>query len=99
MSREFYGLLKKEWAERRSMFWLGMLFMVGVLGYCIAYETEYQTRAFIAGFYHTCTTYGQLAAVLMAMTTATGEYTQRTLKFSAIRATPPSKRPWRSRRL
>jgi ABC-type transport system involved in multi-copper enzyme maturation permease subunit len=83
MSREFRSLLMKEWGERRSQFWIGIVYVVGLIGYCIAYEIEYRTRAVVASYYSSCLIFGQLAAILLAMSTATGEYSQRTLKFTA----------------
>ena len=83
MSPEFSSLLMKEWAERRSLFRFAIVYVVVFLGYGIAYEFEYRTRTLVASFFQTSVTFGSLAAVLLAMSTATGEYTRRTLKFSA----------------
>lgn len=93
-SRDFLSVLNKEWTERRSTFRLGIVFVTGFLGYCIAYETEYRTRTFIAGYYHTCLIFGQFGAVLLAMTVATGEYSKRTLKFSSALPISLSKVAW-----
>ena len=83
MSPEFRSLLMKEWAERRSLFRMGLVLAVVFLGYCIAYEIEYRTRSLIASVYQTSVMFSSMAAVLLAMSTATGEYTRRTLKFSS----------------
>ncbi len=83
MSPEFRSLLMKEWAERRSLFRFAIVYIVVFLGYGIAYEFEYRTRTLVASFFQTSVMFGSLAAVLLAMSTATGEYTRRTLKFSA----------------
>jgi ABC-type transport system involved in multi-copper enzyme maturation permease subunit len=83
MSPAFRSLLIKEWSERRRFFWcaLGLLFLN--LGYCIAYEVEYRTRAFVASYFGACLGFLWLGAILLAMSTANGEYSQRTLRFSA----------------
>lgn len=83
MSPAFRSLLIKEWSERRRLFLFGLGLMTLYWGLCIAYELEYRTRAFGASFSTTCTAFGGVAAVLLAMSTATGEYTQRSLRFSA----------------
>ena len=83
MSPEFRSLLMKEWAERRSLFRMGLVLALVFLGYCIAYEIEYRTRSLIASVYQTSVMFSSMAAVLLAMSTATGEYTRRTLNFSA----------------
>ena len=94
MSPEFRSLLKKEWAERRSLFLWGLVVVAYGLGYCVAYEFEYRTRALIAAYYSTCLMMSPLAAVLLAMSTATGEYSKRTLKFSSSLPVPLSKVGW-----
>lgn len=94
MSPEFRSLLMKEWAERRSLFRFALLYVVVFLGYCVAYEFEYRTRALVASFYSTSLTFSCLAAVLLAMSTATGEYSQRTLKFSQSLPVSLSKVAW-----
>ncbi|HEY4259073.1 MAG TPA: hypothetical protein VGM98_02885 [Schlesneria sp.] len=83
MSPAFRSLLMKEWSERRQFFWcvLGLLFLN--LGYCIAYEVEYRTRAFVASYFASCLGFISLGAILLAMSTANGESSQRTLRFSA----------------
>lgn len=83
MSPAFRSLLWKEWSERRHLFWCGLGILLLFTGYCVAYEIEYRTRAFVAAFYSTCTTLGWMGAILLAMSTARGEYSQRTLQFSA----------------
>ena len=77
------SLFAKEWAERRSTLTWGLIFVVLYVGYCVAYEIEYQTRAPIAAYYSGCSTALCLIAVLIAMPTAAGEYTRRTIGFSA----------------
>ncbi|MBC8113532.1 MAG: ABC transporter permease, partial [Candidatus Saccharimonas sp.] len=94
MSPEFRSLLMKEWAERRSLFRLALVYVVVFLGYCVAYEFEYRTRALVASFYATSLTFSCLAAVLLAMSTATGEYSRRTLKFSQSLPVSLSKVAW-----
>ena len=94
MSPEFRSLLRKEWAERRSMFRLGLVLVVAFVGYCVAYEFEYRTRALIASYYSTCLMVISLGAILLAMSTATGEYSQRTLKFSSSLPVSLSKVAW-----
>ncbi len=94
MSPEFRSLLLKEWAERRSLFRLGLVLVAVLLGYCVAYELEYRTRALIASYYSTCLMMSPLAAVLLAMSTATGEYSRRTLKFSSSLPVSLSKVAW-----
>ena len=94
MSPEFRSLLMKEWSERRSLFRLGLVLVVAFLGYCVAYEFEYRTRALIASYYSTCLMTIPLGAVLLAMSTATGEYSRRTLKFSASLPVSLSKVAW-----
>lgn len=83
MSPEFRSLLAKEWMERRRLFLFGVGCLVVYLGYCLAYELEHRTQAFVASFSSTCQGFGWLAAVLLAMTTATGESMRGSLKFSA----------------
>ena len=94
MSPEFRSLLIKEWAERRSLFRLALVYVVVFLGYCVAYEFEYRTRALVASVYSASLMFSSLAAVLLAMSTATGEYTRRTLKFSAALPVSLSKVAW-----
>lgn len=83
MSHQFISLLTKEWSERRRWFWCSTGIMLYLVGYCVAYEIEYRTRAFIASFYSTCLMFNMIASILVSMSTATGEYTQRTLKFTS----------------
>lgn len=82
MSPEFRSLLSKEWSERRRMFQLGSTMFLVFLGYSIAYELEYKTRALGAAFYSTALIFGCISAILLAMSTVSGEYSQRTIKFS-----------------
>ena len=77
------SLFAKEWTERRSTLNWGLIFVILYVGYCVAYEIEYQTRAPIAAYYSGCSTALCLIAVLIAMPTAAGEYTRRTIGFSA----------------
>ena len=83
MSLQFRSLLMKEWAERQSIFRIALVFTLGILAYCVAYEVEYRTRTLIASYYSTCVGLVCLGPVLLAMSTATGEYTRKTIKFSA----------------
>lgn len=94
MSPEFRSLLRKEWAERRSLLRLALVYVVVFLGYCVAYEFEYRTRALVASVYSTSLMFSSLAAVLLAMSTATGEYSRRTLKFSQSLPVSLSKVAW-----
>ena len=82
MSPEFRSLLSKEWSERRRMFQLGTTMFLVFLGYSIAYQLEYQTRALVAAFHSTALIFGCISAILLAMSTVSGEYSQRTIKFS-----------------
>lgn len=82
MSPEFRSLLSKEWSERRRMFQLGTTMFLIFLGYNIAYQLEYQTRALVAAFHSTALIFGCISAILLAMSTVSGEYSQRTIKFS-----------------
>lgn len=82
MSPEFRSLLSKEWSERRRMFQLGSTMFLVFLGYSIAYELEYKTRALVAAFHSTALIFGCISAILLAMSTVSGEYSQRTIKFS-----------------
>ena len=77
------SLFAKEWTERRSTLNWGLIFVILYVGYCVAYEIEYQNRDPIAAFYSGCSTALCLIAVLLAMPTAAGEYTRRTIGFSA----------------
>lgn len=83
MSPAFRSLLLKEWSERRRFFWCALGLLLLNLGYCVAYELEYRTRAFVASYYISCLGFTLLGAILLAMSTANGEYSQRTLRFSA----------------
>lgn len=94
MSLQFRSLLMKEWAERLSVFRIAIVFLLGILGYCVAYEIEYRTRTLIASYYSTCVTLVCLGPVLLAMSTATGEYTRKTIKFSASLPVPLSQVAW-----
>ncbi|MBS0205749.1 MAG: hypothetical protein JSS49_22840 [Planctomycetes bacterium] len=94
MSPQFRSLLLKEWYERRHMFQFALVFTLGVLGYCVAYQIEYRTRTLIASYYSTCLSLSCLGAVLLAMSTATGEYSQRTIRFSASLPVPLSRVAW-----
>ncbi len=82
MSPEFRSLLSKEWSERRRMFQQGTTMFLVFLGYSIAYELEYKTRALVASFHSTALIFGCISAILLAMSTVSGEYSQRTIKFS-----------------
>lgn len=83
MTRQLRSLMAKEWAERRSTLVWGLVFAMLYLGYCVAYEIEYRPRAIVSGYYATCAGLGCLAAVLLAMPTTAGEYTRRTIRYSA----------------
>ena len=82
MSPAIRSLFRKEWSERHRIFLLGMMILLVFLGYNIAYELEYQTRALVAAFYTTAFTLGGVSAVLLAMSTVSGEFSQRTITFS-----------------
>ena len=94
MSRQFRSLLQKEWAERRSTVWYGTILLLAFLGYCLAYETEYRTRAFVASSYHVMHLFGLLGSIFLSMRTVHGEYSERTLKFSAALPIPLSHLAW-----
>lgn len=94
MSAEFRSLLTKEWSERRSFVQLATLLYLLLLGYCVAYEFEYRTRALVASCYGTSLVCGYIGAVLLAMSTTTGEYTRGTLKFSQSLPVPLSTVAW-----
>ena len=64
------------------MFQLGTTMFLVFLGYNIAYQVEYQTRALVAAFHSTALIFGCISAILLAMSTVSGEYSQRTIKFS-----------------
>lgn len=83
MSSQFISLLTKEWMERRRWFWCATGILLYLLGYGIAYEFEYRTRAFIASFYSTSLMFIMFGSILISMTIATGEYSQKTLKFTS----------------
>ena len=82
MSPQFRCLLSKEWTERRQSLLWGIGIMVYLLGYCVAYEFEYRTRAFVASYYSMCMLFGCFGSLLSSMFTAAGEYSRGTLKFS-----------------
>jgi ABC-type transport system involved in multi-copper enzyme maturation permease subunit len=75
--------LTNEWSERRRLLVLGLCWMVYNFGYCLSYEFEYRTRALVASYYSGCMFYVWVASLLLSMSTATGEYSQRTLRFTA----------------
>ncbi|MFO0872036.1 MAG: hypothetical protein U0935_24175 [Pirellulales bacterium] len=77
MSPEFRSLLTKEWSERRSLFGLSLIVVAGFLGYCVAYEMEYRTRALISSYFSICSLLMLPSVVLLSMSTATREYTAR----------------------
>jgi len=54
-----------------------------IFGYGIAYELQYVTRAFVASHYLISILFLPCYAILLAMSAATGEYTQQTLRFSS----------------
>lgn len=83
MSREFRSLLQKEWAERRATIWYATICLLVCLGYGIAYEIEFRTRTFIASTYHVMHLFALVGSIFLSIGTVRGEYTQRTLKFSA----------------
>jgi ABC-type transport system involved in multi-copper enzyme maturation permease subunit len=83
MSAQWKCLLTKEWSQRRRWFWYCTFIMLYLLGYCVAYEFEYRTRAFIAAFYSSCLVFSMVGSILISMGTVTGEYSERTLKFTA----------------
>ena len=83
MSPELRSLFAKEWSERRSLLKVALSLMLVTVGYCLAYEIEYRTRALIASFYSCCATLSYLGAVLLAMSTAAGESSRGTLKFTS----------------
>ncbi|MFO0818292.1 MAG: hypothetical protein U1A77_10150 [Pirellulales bacterium] len=83
MSPEFRSLLTKEWSERRSLFGWSLVVVAGFLGYCVAYEIEYRTRALISSYYSMCSLLMLPSVVLLSMSTANREYTRKTLKFTA----------------
>lgn len=83
MSPAFRSLLSKEWSERRRLLSWGTVLFLIYLGYCVAYELEFQNRVLASSYYTTCLMFSWMGAILLAMTTVTGEYTQRTLRFSA----------------
>jgi len=83
MTPEFRSLIWKEWTERRRLLVLGLILMLIYAGFCLAYETEYRTRAMIASYFTGSMLFGWLGAILLAMSTAQGEIRQRTLSFTA----------------
>jgi ABC-type transport system involved in multi-copper enzyme maturation permease subunit len=82
MSPQIRALAWKEWRERRASLSLATAWIVCGLVYTIVYELATGIRGPVGRFYSICMIYGLFAPVFLAMRTALGERTQRTLGFS-----------------
>src|SRR5260221_10699193 len=83
MSPETRTLFWKEWRERKSQLAVYTAWMLCAAIYVVGYELAHRFRAPVAGFYSVAGTYGLIAAVFLAMRTAVGETTQKTIGFTA----------------
>jgi ABC-type transport system involved in multi-copper enzyme maturation permease subunit len=75
-------LLWAEWRQRRTPFFVCLLWMVCGTAYCVAYEWSSGFRAPVASFYSTASLYGLFVPIFLAMRTSLGETTDRTRSFS-----------------
>ena len=82
MSPDTWSLVGKEWRERRWVFAACCGWVLCCLVYAIAYDCTRRYRDPVASYYQVSSFYGVFGAVFLAMKTALGEATQRTLSFS-----------------
>src|SRR5579863_1386332 len=87
-------LIWKEWQERKWQLALGVTWMLCGSVYVVWYEMAHRFRAPVASLYSVTTMFGVLAAVLLAIRTAVGEKTQRTLGFSAALPVSVRQQAW-----
>jgi hypothetical protein len=87
----------KEWREQRRYLLVFAAWIVCGVIYLFVYEKWHQVRTPVGGFYSTCMLFSMFATIFLAMRVSLGEYSQRTLGFSA--ALPVGRAPTAAMRL
>src|SRR5690349_1689138 len=87
-------LIWKEWQERKWQLALGTAWMLCGSGYVIWYERAHRLRDPVASLYAVASMFGVMAAVLLAIRTAVGEKTKRTIGFTAALPVPVRRQAW-----